>query len=310
MKVLVTGASGFVGSTLIRRLKGTGRFAVRAAARRVLSTLPAGVEPALVGDLGPDTDWREALAGVDAVVHLSGRVHVLRDSMAEPLAEYRRANVAGTVTLARQMAAAGSKRLVFVSSVKVHGEVGVFRESDRPAPLDSYAVSKYEAELGLSEVAAETGVEVVIVRPPLVYGPGVGANFRALMRVIARGLPLPFGSVHNRRSLVALDNLVDFIVTCVEHPAAANETFLVSDGEDLSTPDLIRRMARAMGRPARLIPVPESLLWVAANILGKRDVAQRLLGSLQVDISKAQQKLGWAPPVSVEEGLRQAVAEH
>jgi len=310
VKVLVTGASGFVGSTLIRRLKGTGRFAVRAAARRVLSTLPAGVEPALVGDLGPDTDWREALAGVDAVVHLSGRVHVLRDSMAEPLAEYRRANVAGTVTLARQMAAAGSKRLVFVSSVKVHGEVGVFRESDRPAPLDSYAVSKYEAELGLSEVAAETGVEVVIVRPPLVYGPGVGANFRALMRVIARGLPLPFGSVHNRRSLVALDNLVDFIVTCVEHPAAANETFLVSDGEDLSTPDLIRRMARAMGRPARLIPVPESLLWVAANILGKRDVAQRLLGSLQVDISKAQQKLGWAPPVSVEEGLRQAVAEH
>ena len=308
MRVLVTGASGFVGTALLGRLSATGRCAMRACARRALRALPAGVEPVLVGDLGPHTDWRAALAGVDTVVHLSGRVHIMRDATADPLAEYRRANVAGTVSLARQMASAGGRRLVFLSSVKVNGEVGICREADRPAPHGAYAVSKHEAELGLGEVAGETGLDVVIIRSPLVYGPGVKANFRALMHALARGIPLPLGAVDNRRSLVALANLVDFIVTCIEHPAAANETFLVSDGEDLSTPDLIRRLARAMGRPARLVPVPESLLWAGATLLGKRDVAKRLLGSLQVDISKARQTLGWTPPVTVEDGLRQAVA--
>jgi UDP-glucose 4-epimerase len=238
----------------------------------------------------------------------------MQEATADPLEEFRRVNVQGTLNLARQAAAAGVRRFVFVSSIKVNGEATQlgrpFTADDAPAPLDSYGVSKMEAEQGLREIALQTGMEVVIIRPSLVYGPSVKANFAAMMRWLKRGVPLPLGAIHNQRSLVSLDNLVGLIVTCLTHPAAANQTFLVSDGEDASTTELLRRMGQAMGHPARLIPVPTSWLKLAAAMVGKRDVAQRLCGSLQVDISKTRELLGWAPPVSLDEGLRRAAAGH
>ena len=311
MRTMVTGATGFVGQALIRRMAADGRHAVRAAVRAETCTLPAGVECVVAGDLvnlNGDAAWQATVSGMDAVVHLAARVHVMRESASDPLSEFRRVNVTASLKLAKQAAAAGVRRFVYLSSVKVNGESGTYTESHTPAPEDAYGISKHEAEMGLRGIADETGLEVVIIRPPLVYGPGVGANFRALMRAVARGIPLPFGAVDNRRSLAAVDNLVDFVLTCLEHRAAANETFLVSDGEDLSTTDLIRRIADAMGRPARLIPMPVSVLLATATALGKRDIARRLLGSLQVDISKARRMLHWAPPISVDEGLKRAVA--
>lgn len=307
MNVLVTGAAGFVGTALLTHLVETRKFQARAAVRSESSVTPIGIER-FVRDVGPHTDWLPAVSGAEVVVHLAARVHLMRDAASDPLAEFRRVNAEGTINLARQAAAAGARRFVFLSSVKVNGEAGSFRESDPTAPSDAYGLSKREAESGLKQVAVESGMEVVIIRSPLVYGPGVQANFRALIRGVTLGIPLPLGAVDNRRSLVALDNLVDMIVTCIDHPAAANETFFVSDGEDLSTSQLIRRLARAMGRPARLIPVPTPLLTTTAALLGKRDVSQRLLGSLQVDISKARELLGWVPPVSVDEALRRTVA--
>lgn len=310
MKVLVTGASGFVGNATCARLVAQGMNVI-GMVRHLPDRPLSGVDYRIVGDLDANTDWRDALTGVDTIVHCAARVHVMQETAGDPLVAFRLANVAGTEQLARQAAAGRVRRFVFLSSVKVNGEEGLvaFRETDLPAPQDVYGTSKYEAELGLREIAAETGMEVVMVRPPLVYGPGVKANFQALMRALVRGLPLPLGAIHNRRSLVALDNVVDLIVTCIEHPAAANETFLVSDGEDLSTTELIRRLARAMGRPARLIPMPTKVLMAGATILGKREVARRLCGTLQVNIIKAREVLGWTPPVSVDEGLRRT-AKH
>jgi nucleoside-diphosphate-sugar epimerase len=234
------------------------------------------------------------------------------DTAADPLAAFRAVNVEGTLNLARQAAADGVKRFVFVSSVKVNGEFTplghAFTEVDVPYPQDAYGVSKMEAEQGLRQIAADTGIEVVIIRPPLVYGPGVKANFAALMRAVQSGWPLPLGAVRNQRSLVALDNLVDFIVTCITHPQAANQTFLVSDGRDLSTTELVSGMAQAAGVPPRLLPVPVWALQAGAVLLGKGAAVQRLCGNLQVDISKAGNLLGWVPPVSVQVGLMQAVA--
>jgi nucleoside-diphosphate-sugar epimerase len=231
----------------------------------------------------------------------------MNDTAADPLTAFRAVNVDGTLNLVRQAATAGVKRFVFISSVKVNGELTqpgrAFTETDAAAPQDAYGQSKHEAEQGLRQLAADTGMEVVIIRPPLVYGPGVKANFAALMRAVQRGWPLPLGAVHNQRSLVALDNLVDFIVTCITHPQAANQTFLVSDGEDLSTTELVRGMAQAVGVPARLLPVPVWALQAGATLLGKGDAVQRLCGNLQVDISKARNLLGWTPPVSVAAGL-------
>lgn len=304
----MTGATGFVGKALVRRLVAAARYEVRAAVRREVTSMGDGIEIVETGDLSSSTDWSWALSGVDVVVALAARVHMMDDTAPGRLGEYRRVNVDGTLNLGRQAARGGVRRLIFLSSVKVNGEAGTFDEADPSAPSGAYGISKSEAEVGLREIAALTRMEVVIIRPPLVYGPEVRANFRTLIRVVALGIPLPLGAIKNRRSLVALDNLVDLIWTCLEHPSAANETFLVSDGEDLSTTDLVRRLARAMGRPARLIPVPARLLMGGAVLLGRRDVAQRLLGSLQVDISKARQVLGWTPPVSVDEGLRRTVA--
>ena len=236
----------------------------------------------------------------------------MHDTDGDPLAAYRVVNTEGTINLARQAAAAGVRRFVFISSVKVNGEETSpgqpFTEEDEPAPLDPYGISKLEAEQGLRDLATATGMEVVIIRPPLVYGPGVKANFLTMMRWLNKGVPLPFGALDNRRSLVALDNLVDFIITCIDHPAAAKQTFLVADGEDLSTTELLRRVGRAMGKPVRLIPVPMGLLQAGARLLGKQEMARRLCGSLQVDITKARTLLGWKPPVAVDEGLRRAVA--
>jgi len=308
MTVLVTGASGFVGGAVVARLHANGT-SVRTASRAPLDLVP-GIEQLRVGDLAASTDWGTALRGVDAVVHAAARVHVMHDVAADPLAEFRRVNVAGTVRLAREAARAGVKRFVFVSSIKVSGE-GTrpgrpFRADDEPDPVDPYGVSKREAEDELRLVARETGLEVAIVRPVLVYGPGVKGNFHSMMRWLHRGVPLPLGAVHNRRSLVALDNLVDLLVTTLVHPAAANRTFLVSDGEDLSTTELLRRTATALGTRARLLPVPAPLLQGAARVAGRRAVADRLCGNLQVDITPTRELLGWTPSVAIDTALERA----
>lgn len=307
MKVLVTGASGFVGCSLVGALRDKGHQVVSAVRH-------AQADAMGVGDIGPDTNWNSALQGVDAVIHCAARVHVMNDSTSDPLAEFRKVNVAGTLSLAKQAAIAGVKRFVFLSSVKVHGEVtqggSQYTADDVSAPADAYGISKAEAESGLRLLARATGMELVIIRPPLVYGPGVKGNFSSLMSWVSRGLPLPLGAATaNRRSLVGLDNLVDLILTCVDHPKAANQTLLVSDGEDLSTADLLRRIGKALNRPARLIPVPVSILIIASRLLGKSSIAQRLLGSLQVDISKTCTLLNWKPPLSVDEGLRRAAQQ-
>lgn len=242
------------------------------------------------------------------MVHTAARVHVMRETASDPLAEFRRINVEGTAQLALQAAISGVRRMVFISSVKVNGEATQpghpFQADDAPEPKDAYGVSKLEAEQRLREISARTGLEVVILRPPLIYGPGVRANFRAMMRWVSKGIPLPLGAVRNLRSLVALDNFVDLITHCLHHQAAAGRTFLVSDGEDLSTTELLRRLGDALGKPARLMPVPVAWLEFSAALTGRKDIAQRLCGNLQVDIGKTRQILGWDPPVSVREGLR------
>ena len=306
--VLVTGANGFVGRALCVDMARRG-FTVRAAVRKLSRATSLPGEIVEIADIGADAGWSSALAGIDAVVHLAARVHVMRDSALQPLAAFRAVNVVPTERLARAAAAQGVKRFVYVSSIKVNGEGTPpgrpYTPDDVPAPVDPYGISKHAAEQALRQLAQETGLEVVIIRPVLVYGPGVKANFLSMMRWLHRGIPLPLGAIRNQRSLVALDNLVDLIVTCLHHPKAPDQTFLVSDGEDLSTTELLRRTAAALGRPARLIPVPTLVLRAAARLLGKADIAERLCGSLQVDMSKTRQLLGWVPPVSVDEALKQ-----
>jgi len=302
-KVLVTGANGFVGRALCAHLEQSGCAVVRA----VRSTDSPFEFP--VGAIDGATPWGPALGtGVDAVVHLAAQA-ALADQSPAALARLRVLNVEGTANLARQCAAHGVQRLVFVSTAKVLGEgrEQPYGADDSPLPADPYARSKWEAEQGLLQIAAQTGLEVVIIRPPLVYGPGVKGNFAALMRWVARGRVLPLGAItHNARSLLALDNLVDLVMHCAVHPAAANQTFLVADGEDVSTAELLQRMARAMNRKARLFPVPVWMLESAAALLGKRDVARRLCGSLRLDIQHTRQRLGWTPPIGLDEGLRRA----
>ncbi|NNA67551.1 UDP-glucose 4-epimerase family protein [Pseudomonas gessardii] len=312
-QLLITGSSGFVGRQLIQHLQGHSDYNVRALVRRMPDVLVTGVDYAVLPDFSAVTVEGPALQGVDVVVHLASRVHVMNDTESDPLEAFRRVNVGYTLQLARSAVAAGVKRFIFVSSVKVNGEQTAlgrpYSETDIPSPVDPYGVSKMEAEDALRELAAQTGLEVVIVRPVLVYGPGVKANFANMMKWLKKGVPLPFGAITNQRSLVALDNLVSFILTCVSHPAAAHQTFLISDGEDVSTTQLLIRLGKSMGSPARLIPVPEWLLVLGATILGRKALSQRLCGSLQVDITKCQQLLGWAPIVTLDEGL-DATAQH
>jgi nucleoside-diphosphate-sugar epimerase len=305
-KVLVTGATGFVGRRLCQRIMEDGGL-VRRALR-----CAGELDGIVVGDLSPETDWTLALAGMECVVHLAARVHVMHDMAPDVLAEFRHVNVDGTLNLARQASEMGVRRFVFISSIKVNGEQTSpgepFAASDIPSPQDPYAVSKWEAEQGLFNLANETGMEVVIVRPPLVYGPGVKANFLSMMRWLSKGFPLPFGAIHNRRTLIALDNLVDLLISCIHHPAAANQVFLAGDDEDLSTTDLLRRLGDALGKPVRLFQVPAVVLETLAKMVGKQSIAQRLCGSLQIDITKTKQVLGWTPPMSVDDGLRKAAA--
>ncbi len=305
-RVLVTGANGFIGRALCRALASADVW-VRAAVRSRGRGGAIATEEVVVGDLGPATGWADALHEVEVVVHLAARVHVLRETAADPLAAFRVPNVLGTERLARSCAEAGVRRLIFLSSVKVNGEAtGArgFTEEDPPTPEDAYAVSKAEAEVLLRKVAKDTGLEVVVIRPCLVYGPGVGGNVRLLLRALARGVPLPLGSVRNRRSLMGLDNLCDLLQRCVAHPSASGETFLATDGRDLSTPEMIRALAAGLGRPARLIPVPPRVLKMAARLSGQTPAVQRLAGSLEVDSGKVRRMLEWMTPVSPEEGLR------
>ncbi len=292
-RVLVTGADGFVGGAVCRALTARGDAVVEATR-------------ATVGDIGPETDWTPVLAGVDAVVHLAARVHRMRDTAADPLAEFRRVNVAGARRLAVQAAAAGVRRIVFASSIKVNGEhteTEPFSASDLIDPRGPYAVSKAEAEAALWEIAKTRALQVAVLRPPLVHGPGVRANFLALLRLIDRGLPLPFDALRNRRSLVALDNLADALLRCVDHPAAAGRVWLVRDGADLTLPELVRVLARGLERPARLVPVPDWSLRAAGRVLGRPDAVARLVESLQVDDSPLRRDLGWTPPVPPEDAL-------
>ena len=302
-RALVTGATGFVGTALCDALRRQ-NWDVRRALRTGNSL--ASLDDAVVGDIGPATDWRVALRGVDVVIHLAARTHVMRDTAADPLAAYRRLNVEGTQTLTHAAQAAGVRRFIFLSSIKVNGESTTLRpytENDAPYPEDPYGVSKREAELALRAAAA--GMETVVLRPPLLYGPGVKGNFLRLMRATERGVPLPLGSIQNHRSLLYLDNLIDAMIVCLDHPAAVGQTYLLADDEDPSTPELVRAIAAALHKRARLIGFPPQLLKIAGAVTGKSAAVSRLLGSLQIDSSKIRGELGWQPRYALAEGLRQ-----
>jgi nucleoside-diphosphate-sugar epimerase len=307
--IAVTGASGFVGRALCRHLQALGLPVVPL----LRTPRPEWPEARIVGELGPETDWTAALQWVDVVVHCAARAHIPLRPGPQDLDLCRRINVEGTRSLAQAAASCGVQRLVLVSSIKVLGERSPpgepLRADSPPAPEDAYGVSKWEAEQALLAVAAQGSLQTVIVRPPLVHGPGVKANFLRLMQAVHRGVPLPLGSIRNLRSMVALDNLTDLLSLCAVHPAAAGETFLVSDGQDLSTPDLIRGMAQALGRPARLIPFPPAGLRLAGRMTGRTDQVERLIGSLQVDIGHTRRTLRWAPVCTVQQGLQSATRD-
>jgi UDP-glucose 4-epimerase len=311
LRVLITGPSGFVGQRTVAAFIEHGSY-VRAAYRsdKRARQRRSGVDPYVVGDLDRGADWSGALAGIDVVVHLAARVHVMRDESSCPLAVYRRTNTEGTIRLANAAAAAGVRRLVFVSSIKVNGETSggtPFSETNAPAPRDPYGMSKWEAEQALHRLSTERGLEVVVLRPPLMYGPGVRANFLRLLEGVSRGVPFPFGAVENRRSLLFVGNFADALLRCVEHPAAAGQTFLVSDGGAVSSAELVRVLAQALGRGPRLIRIPPSFLRAIGRLTGREEIILRVAGSLEVDSSKIRRLLHWAPPYTLEQGIRETV---
>ncbi|MEZ9408608.1 NAD-dependent dehydratase [Vibrio lentus] len=307
MKLLVTGSTGFVGARVVE-LAEESDWEVVSVVRQSSRTQPNFF---LVSSIGPETDWSNAFKGVDCIVHCAARVHQMNESEQDALTAYRDTNTFGTLNLAKQAVDAGVKRFVFVSSIKVNGE---FSEPNLPfepnlnnTPQDPYGLSKYEAEVELAKLSKETGLEVVIIRPPLVYGPGVKANFLSMMRLIDKGIPLPFGAIKNQRSLVFLDNLSDLILTCCEHPSAPGRTFLVSDDNDVSTTQLMRTIALSMGKAPRLLPIPMSWIQAGTSVLNKQHIAQRVCGSLQVEIGLTKEILGWEPPVTFEQGIKNTV---
>ena len=304
VRVLVTGANGFIGRALCSMLIGSG-----VAVNRCVRRASASGDAFIVGDIDGSTDWHRPLTGCDAVVHLAGRAHQLDDQALDSMEEFRRVNVQGSLTLFAQAAERGVKRFVYVSSIGVNGNQTTvpFTEADAPQPCEPYAMSKLEAEAGLKRLSAETGLELVIIRPPLVYGLDAPGNFGRLVHWVRKGIPLPLGAIHNRRSMVSLGNLTDFIAVCLKKPAAANQVFLVSDGQDISTTDLLKLVSRLVNRPVRLIPVPAAWLEAIIVALGERDTARRLFGDLQIDISKARELLAWSPPWSIDEGLSAAI---
>ncbi len=308
--ILLTGASGFVGQALLRACLERQEY-VLCPVRQALSQQHSLLESREFTGLSPEFDWSGWFNDIDCVIHSAARVHVMKENVADPLAAFREMNVAATLNLARQAGHAGVKQFIFISSIKVNGEMTTqqpFRADDAVAPQDPYAISKYEAEQGLLEVAAETGMAITIIRPPLIYGPGVKANFLSLMKAVKRGLPLPLGAIQNKRSLVYLGNLVSLILCCLRNPSAYNQVFLAADGVDLSTPQLIREIAQAMRRSPRLLSIPPGLLIFAGSVLGKRAALERLCGSLQVDPRKAQHVLGWRAPYTPQQGLAATVA--
>jgi len=317
MNVLVTGASGFIGQALVRRMSQQFGWSVLAATRGVPRQAdPKGWNKPVIADAVrwvnlpdlPSPMPIDLFLDIEVVVHCAARVHVMEEKDCHPLAAFRVVNLVGTLQIAEAAARAGVRRFVFLSTVKVHGEETGCRAAftaDSPLhPADAYAQSKMEAEQALWKLSERTGLEIVIVRPPLVYGPGVKANFLSLMGLLNKGLPLPLGAIRNRRSLVGLDNLVDLLLVCVNHPNAQGQAFLVSDGADCSTTELLKRLGQALGKPPRLLPIPPALLWTAGVLLGRRAVVERICGSLHVDIGKTRKLLGWEPPVTLNEGLR------
>lgn len=312
--ILVTGASGFVGAELVKKLASDKSIdGVVASSRNSCISWPRGVVHTQIASISSETDWSLALHGVDRVVHCAARVHVMSDDKKQSLKLFRRVNVDGTLNLARQAAEAGVSRFVFVSSIKVNGEVTQpgkpFRADDEPRPSDDYALSKLEAEQGLLHITKKTKMELVIVRSPLVYGPGVKANFASLMKFIQLGLPMPLGSINNSRSLVALSNLVDLLSICLKHPAAANQIFLASDGEDVSTTELLYRLGKAMNKKVNLMPIPVTIIDLVAKIFRKTSVSNRLCSSLQVDIEKTRSLLSWNPPLTLNQGLKKILED-
>ncbi|CAI8797903.1 UDP-glucose 4-epimerase [Pseudomonas sp. IT-P100] len=312
MRVMITGSSGFVGTKLVKVLADKDGIDVLAATRHEPTDCPTSVTILKNCHISAEMDWTAYLSSVNVVIHTAARVHIMDDRTPDPMAAFRAVNVQGTMRLAEQAAEMGVQRFIFLSSVKVNGEETPHGEAytadQAPAPADPYGVSKMEAESQLRTLAERSGMEVVIIRPVLVYGPGVKANFLKMMKWIDSGVPLPFGAIHNSRSLVALDNLVDLIVLCIDHPRAANQTFMVSDGEDLSSTELMRRMARALNKPARLFPVPVGLLTQCVRLIGKPHLSQRLCGSLKVDTRKTLDILDWKPVVTVESALKEVAA--
>lgn len=310
MKVIITGSTGFIGSAITKQFKNSD-YQLFPVVRSIKNGFPQNAIE--VGDINGSTDYRCALNEVHVVIHVAARAHIMKDESTDPLTEYRKVNVEGSENFARQAAAAGVKRFVYISSVKVSGESTTLKspytELMEPAPEDAYGQSKYEAEEVLQKISVETGMEVVIIRPPLVYGAGVKANFLSLLKLSSLSLPLPFGAVNNKRSIVYVGNLVDFIIRCIDHPNAANQTFLISDGEDLSLKSLIAYIRKAMGKSALLIPVPASLFKFAGKLTGKSGVVDRLVGDLQVDSSKARELLEWTPPYTVEQGISETVLD-
>ncbi len=304
-KLFLTGASGFLGSALLYRLtKNARQYEIKALTRQEIVSAPS-IQTIIKPVLDSTTDLTDDLQGVDVVVHCAARAHIMNDTAQNPLEEFRKVNTRFTVSLARQSASADVKRFVFISSVKVNGEVTsgrtAFCEEETFESADPYAISKHEAEESLWQISRSSGMDVVIIRPPVVYGPNVKGNFASMMKWVRRGVPLPLGAVNNRRSLIALDNLTDFITCCIEHPQAANETFLISDGADISTTELLQKMANAFGVKSRLFPVPVGWMRLAATFLGRKAVSDRLFGSLQIDSSKAREILGWRPVITMDE---------